>query len=495
MSLGKAAAAGEATTDEAKLNVQTRGLAFLEGPIVRTLIIFSLPILASNVLQSLNASINAIWIGQLLGTRALTASANANSLLFLLLSAGFGLGLAATVLIGQCLGARDLVEAKRVVGTTFVFFGFVSVVTAAGGLAITARILQAMQTPMDAVPLATAYLRVIFLGIPAMFLTTFVTMALRGAGDSRTPFYFMLISASLDAGLNPLLIRGAGAVPGMGIAGSALATALSQWLTLIALVLWLYWRRNTLCIRRGEFGYLRIDRAVLWTLLVKGIPMGLQVIVMSSSMMMLIGLMNRYGSTVVAAYGACLQLWNYIAMPALAVGMAVSSMAAQNMGAGRWDRVRGIVIAGVTYNILLTGALVVAVTLSDNFAFRLFLGRNSGAIEIAKHMHLIVSWSYVLFGVSFVLSSVMRSSGVVMPPLLILILSVWGVRLPLASLLSRFGMDGILYGFTAGSIASLVLTFAYYRFGPWRQTKRLLSSVERSLDERDLTASRAPPAV
>ena len=90
----------------------------VEGPIARTLIVFSLPILASNILQSLNASINAAWIGHLLGTRALTASANANALLFFLLSISFGLSMAATILIGQSFGARDLAQTKRVMGTS-----------------------------------------------------------------------------------------------------------------------------------------------------------------------------------------------------------------------------------------------------------------------------------------------------------------------------------------------------------------------------------------
>jgi putative MATE family efflux protein len=447
--------------------------SLVEGPIGRTLVVFSLPILASSVLQSLNASINAAWIGHLLGSRALTASANASALLFFLLSVGFGLGLAATILVGQSIGGRNLAQAKRVVGTTFVFFCVLSLLIAALGFAATAQILRAMRTPLDAEPLAVAYLRIIFLAIPPMFLFTFMMMALRGAGDSRTPFYFSLVSSALDVALNPLLIRGVGPFPVLGIAGSATATAIAQWLALILLILWLYWRRHILRITRGEWGYLRIDWAILRSLLTKGIPMGLQVVVVSSSMIAMISLVNRYGSATVAAYGACFQLWNYIAMPALAVGSAVSSMAAQNVGAGRWDRVSRIALAGVVYNILLTGGFIMAVTLADNAAFALFLGHNTAAIAMAKHMHRIVSWSYILFGISFVLSSVVRATGAVIPPLLILIAAVWGVRLPVAMLLSALGVDGILWGFPASSMASLLMTAAYYRYGPWRKAKML----------------------
>ena len=318
------------------LTLKRPAASLVEGPIARTLIAFSLPILASNVLQSLNASINAAWIGHLLGTRALTASANANSILFLLLSVSFGLTMAASILIGQSTGARDPTLTKRVMGTSFVFFGIVSLATAVIGFAVAPQILHAMRTPPDAVALAAAYLRIIFIAIPALFLSTFMMMALRGTGDSRTPFFFMLISAALDVGLNPFLIRGFGPVPAMGIAGSAVATGIAQWLALIALAVWLYWRRNILCLYRGEFGYLRIDGAILRSLLTKGIPMGLQVVVVSTSMLTMISLVDRFGSLTVAAYGACFQLWNYIQMPAFSVGSAVSSMAAQNVGAKRW---------------------------------------------------------------------------------------------------------------------------------------------------------------
>jgi putative MATE family efflux protein len=447
--------------------------SLVDGPITRTLVMFSLPILATNVLQSLNASINAAWIGHLLGTRALTASANANSLLFFLLSISLGLSLAATILVGQSQGARDVAQTKRVMGTASIFFIAVSVVIAAGGFAVAPLILRAMHTPPDAAPLAAAYLRIIFIAVPAIFFSFFLMMALRGTGDSRTPFYFMLISAVLDVGLNPLFIRGLGPLPAQGIAGSAMATAIAQWLSLGLLVIWLYRRKHVLSIGRGELQYLRIDGPILRSLLTKGIPISLQVVVVSSSMILMISLVDRYGSLTVAAYGACFQLWNYIQMPAFSIGSAVSSMAAQNVGAGRWDRVGRITLAAVIFNVVLTGALVAAVTLSDNAAFSLFLGGNVQAIGIAKHMHLIVSWSFIFFGIAFVLSSVVRATGAVIPPLLILLAAIWGIRIPTAALLSHLGVDGILWGFPAGSIASVIMTGIYYRYGNWRKAKMI----------------------
>jgi putative MATE family efflux protein len=444
----------------------------VDGPVASTLLFFSLPILASSVLQSINASVNAIWISHLLGARALTASANANSLLFFLLSISFGLGMAASILVGQSLGAGNVKQAKRIVGSALVFFGAVSCLASLAGIVLSPQTLLAMHTPPDALPLAVAYLQVIYVALPGMYIYTFIMMALRGAGDSRTPFFFLLISAILDIALNPLLIAGIGPWKGLGIAGSALATALSQWVTLVALIVWLYRSGHILRIGRNELGCFRIDRIILQTLIGKGVPMGLQVIVMSSSMIVMISLVNEYGSLTVAAYGACFQLWNYIQMPAFAVGSAVSSMTAQNIGARRWERVRFITRAGVVYNILLIGGLVLAVTLVDRVAFALFLGDLPVAIDIARHIHLIVSWSFILFGISFVLASVVRATGAVVAPLLIMFIAMWLVRIPAARLLTPWlDEDALWWSFPIGSATSLILTYLYYRFGHWRRLR------------------------
>jgi putative MATE family efflux protein len=448
--------------------------ALVQGPIARTLLLFSLPILASSMLQSINASVNAAWIGNLLGARALTASANANSLLFFLLSVCFGLGMAATILVGQSLGARDLRQAKRIVGTAVLFFVGLSLLMAATGVLAAPQVLIAMGTPSDALPLAADYLRVIFVALPGMYLYTLVMMSLRGAGDSRTPFVFLLISATIDVGLNPLLIKGIGPIPALGIAGSALATLVAQWSTLIALIFWLYRSRHQLRLTGAELGYLWIDPAILGILIRKGVPMGLQVVVMSSSMIVMLSLVNRYGSVTVAAHGACFQLWNYIQMPAFAVGSAVSAMAAQNIGARRWDRLARLAAAGVVYNVLLTGALVLVVTVVDRAAFALFLGDEADAIGIARRIHLIVSWSFVLFGISFVLASVVRATGAVLAPLLIMFIALWVVRLPVAlALTPSLGADAIWWSFPVGSLASLLMIVAYYLHGHWRETKMI----------------------
>ncbi len=439
------------------------------GPIARTLLVFALPVLGANVLQSLNGSINAIWVGRFLGESALTATSNANLVLFLVLGTVFGIGMAATILVAQSVGARDLPEARRIVGTSATFFLAISVLFAACGWIWVDAILNLLGTPADALPLARSYLRIIFLAVPMMNLLAFVMTVLRGAGDSRTPFLFMALAVCLDIVLNPLLIRGIGPFPELGIAGSAASTLIGQTVSAIAILIVLYARKHPLRLAGADLALLRPDAGLLRLVVFKGVPMGLQMIVISAAALTLMGLVNTYGSQVAAAYGIAAQLWTYVQMPALAVGAAVSSMAAQNVGAGRWDRIGRITASGIGFNLVLTGVLVVALYVFDRPVLGLFLTGDSAAIDTAIHINNLGSWSFILFGITIVLFATVRATGAVMPPLIILIVSVLLVRTTFAyALQNTLGMDALWWSFPAGSITSLALAAAYYRFGRWR---------------------------
>jgi putative MATE family efflux protein len=443
-----------------------------EGSISRGLLRFALPILYANVLQSLNGSVNSIWVGRYLGEAALTATSNANTVMFLLIGAAFGIAMAATILIGQCIGANDLKEAKRVVGTSATFFAAISVFMAIAGLVLCEPLLIAMKTPADSLPLAVAYMRVIFLALPCLYMYAFVMSVLRGAGDSKTPFYFMLLSVAIDIALNPVFIFGWGPIPKFGIAGSALATFVAQAVSLTALVNHLYRRRHLLVLHKDELKHLRVDWGIVGTLVKKGIPMSAQMLVISLSAVLMIALVNRFGVETTAAFGAAMQLWNYIQMPAFAVGMGVSAMAAQNVGARKWDRVKSIARVGVVYSVLLTGSIVLVIEILDTHAFRLFLPEGSEALRLATHLNRVVTWSFMFFGVSMVLFGVVRATGAVMAPLFVLTISLLVVRFPLAeAFLDRFQADAIWWSFPISSALSAVLAVLYYKYGGWRTAR------------------------
>jgi putative MATE family efflux protein len=447
-----------------------------QGSIPTVLFKFSLPILFANILQSLNGSVNSIWVGRFLGEAALTATANANIVMFLLIGAAFGVALAATILIGQNIGANNLDETKRVVGTSATFFLGISVAMAITGLVFCRPLLLAMSTPPNSIELAVSYMRVIFLALPFLYLYAFVMAVLRGAGDSKTPFYFMLLSVGIDIVLNPIFIFGLGPIPRLGIAGSALATFVAQAVSLTALIRHLYRRRHVLVLHQDELAYLRPDWTIIGVLIKKGIPMSGQMLVVSLSGVLMITLVNRFGVDTAAAFGAALQIWNYIQMPAFAVGMGISAMSAQNVGAGKWDRVTRIAGVGVLYSVLLTGSVVLVIELLDTHIFGLFLPAASNALHIASHLNRIVTGSFIFFGISVALFGVVRATGAVVA-LLVLTISLLVVRYPLAKLfLEHYQADAIWWSFPISSVLSALLAFLYYKFGGWRRAHMLAAT-------------------
>jgi putative MATE family efflux protein len=440
-----------------------------EGSISRGLLQFALPILFANVLQSLNGSVNSIWVGRFLGAAALTATSTANTVMFLLIAIAFGVALAASILVGQSIGANDMAHAKKVVGTSTTFFLGLSVAMAIAGVLICEPLLVAMKTPAASLPLAIAYMRVIFLAIPFLYMYAFVMAVLRGAGDAKTPFYFMLLSVAIDIGLNPVFIFGIGPVPRLGIAGSALATFVSQAISLTAMIVYLYRKRHPLALHSNELRLLRLNWDVIGALVKKGLPMSAQMLVMSSSGVLMISIVNRFGVDTAAAYGAALQLWNYIQMPAFSVGMAVSSMAAQNVGARKWDRVTSVARVGCVYATLLTGSGVLLLEVFNTPAYSLFLQDGSAAMAAATHINRIVTPSFIFFGITLVLFGVVRATGAVMAPLIALTIALLVVRIPLAEVFSEhWGGNAVWWSFPLSSLIATLLAVLYYKYGGWR---------------------------
>jgi len=441
-----------------------------EGPIAKTLLAFALPTLASSILQSLNGTVNAIWVGRFLGEGALAATSNANMVMFLLTAFVFGFGMASTILIGQAWGRKDVDDARRVFGTATGGFAVVTVLIAIAGYFLAPSILHLLGTPGDAAPLALAYLRVIFLAIPALLLLTLMMMALRGAGDSLTPLWFMIVAVVLDSGLNPFFIRGWGPFPEMGIAGSAMSTLVGNYVSLVGLFIYIYARDLPLRLRGRELRYLLPNPAILKTLLIKGLPMGIQMIVISMSALALVGMVNREGVETTAAFGVAMQLWTYVQMPAMALGAAVSAMASQNIGAGKWERVGKVTRVGIVQSLLITGGLIVLLTLADRTVLSLFMGPDSPALPIARHIHVLASWNFLLFGVMMVLFATVRANGAVWAPLLILAVGLVPVRFGyIFATYGWLGADAIWTSFPVTSLINLALASAYYLNGSWKK--------------------------
>lgn len=464
-----------------------------QAPIASALLMFAIPTLASNILQSLNGSINAIWVGRFLGAQALAATANANLIMFLMYSVIFGFGMASTVVIGQSVGRRDMEAARRAFGSAIGFCSMLGLAVATAGWLGAPALLRLLATPAEAFDMALVYLRVIFISMPASLLALMIMMGLRGAGDARTPLIFMIVSVAIDLILNPVLILGLGPIPAFGIGGSAAATAAAGFVSLIGVVAYIYAKDLPLRLRGAELRWLWPAADQLKVLTTKGLPMGLQMIVMSASGLVMIGLVNREGLMVTAAYGAAQQVWTYLQMPAMAMGAAVSAMAAQNVGAGRWDRIGRITGYGLGYQMAITGAMIAIILLFHEALLSLFLGANRAALDAAWNMQLLASWSFLMFGCTMILFGVMRANGVVVAPLLILITTLFGVRLGFYHLAyPSLGANALWLSFPAGSAVSLTLAAALYLQGGWRKAKLMAPPHEEEC--REAVNSEAEPA-
>lgn len=450
-----------------------------DGPIMRTLIMFSVPTLLSNGLQALNGTVNSMWVGQLIGEEALAATANANILTFLLASAAFGFGMAATVKIGQRFGAGDLDGARRTMGTAMGFcFGLTLLIALIGWL-LAPQLLTLLATPQEAYQLALDYLRMVFISMPFMMLSIILAMGLRGAGDARTPLIFMVVTVVLDIIINPLLISGYGPLPELGITGSALATVIATAISLLGMLVYIYAKDIPLRLRGAELIYLKPVKKELHYIITKGLPMGAQMLVMSASGIIIVGLVNREGMMTTAAYGAAMQVFTYIQMPAMAIGGAVSAMAAQYIGAKKWDKLGELTRSGILINGVMTGVITLLVLAFDQPILQLFLGKDSAAVPIAEHLQMLAAWNFVFFGVTMVLTGTMRAGGAVYIPLFILLIALYPIRLGFYYLTYQdLGADAIWLSFPVGALASLVLAALAYRFIGWKERAVAESAAE-----------------
>ncbi|RZA07007.1 MAG: MATE family efflux transporter, partial [Proteobacteria bacterium] len=332
-----------------------------------------------------------------------------------------------------------------------------------------APLLTMLGTPGEAYQLALDYLRVVFIAMPVIMVTVIVTMAMRGAGDARTPLIFMLVAVVLDVGLNPLFIAGIGPFPELGIVGSGVAMLIANVVSLTGLLTYIYVKDLPLRLRGAELTYLRPRGEELRYIVAKGFPMGAQMLIMSAAGIIMIGLVNQEGLLMAAAYGASLQLFTYVQMPAMAIGGAVSSMAAQYIGARKWDVLNQVSRAGVLINIVITGTMALITVVFDIPLLSMFLGGESEALPLAAHIMLIASWNFVFFGVTMVYSGTMRAAGAVWMPLLIVVVALYPARLGFYYLTYEWlGSDAIWWSFSVGGVVATILALLLYYFTNWR---------------------------
>lgn len=428
------------------------------------MLVFLIPLMLSNMLQSASGTFTNLYLGRMIGVVALAAASSIFPMIFFLASFFIGISSASTVLIGQAFGAGDQLRMNKAAGTTLTFAVVFGIIIAIIGTYFDRTILGWIGTPPDVFEDAVAYARVVFTMLPVFFVYLAYTTFLRGVGDSKTPFVILIATTIIGIVMTPLLIRGTFGLPALGVIAAPISNMSATALGVIGLVIWLEIRNNPLALRKLA-PHLRIDIPVLVNLIKIGIPTGVQMVMVSLSEIAVIAFVNRFGSHATAAYGAVNQVVSYVQFPAVSIGIAASIFGAQSIGAQRVDRLHKILRAGVTLNYIIGGVLIVLCYIFGREILSLFI-IDTPTLDIAYDLLRITLWSYVIFGNTSVLSGLMRSSGTVLWPTLLTIISIWAVEVPVAFHLSQgsLGLRGVWIAYPVAFIAALAMQTAYYYF-------------------------------
>ncbi|QED50212.1 MATE family efflux transporter [Cytobacillus dafuensis] len=441
------------------------------------MLLFLIPLLLSNILQSIGQLFGMVIVGRWLGVNELAAISAFFPLFFLLISFAIGIGSGSSILIGQAFGARNEERLKAVVGTTLTFTFLLGILLAVIGGIFTMDILRLIGTPDNIIEVSAHYARILFWSLPVLFLYSVYTTFMRGTGDSKTPFYFLIVSTVLNLAFLPPLVFGWIGLPKLGVYGAAYASILSTFLTFIIMIVYLHKVKHPLQLDASIRQYLRMDRGLLKLLLRLGIPASISMILLSLSEIAVISFVNRYGSDATAAYGVVNQVASYVQMPAISLSIAVSVFAAQSIGANQLDRLKQVIKTGVFLNYVISGILIIVIYIFSKNILGLFI-TSKDTINIAQSLLMITLWSYLIIGHSYILTSTMRASGTVLWPTILSIIPIWLVEVPVAYLLSTYttlGIKGIWIGYPAAFIVTLALQYSYYRWS-WKK-KRIVSLI------------------
>lgn len=387
------------------MSKQTDTMDLTTGKPIRQILIFSLPLVLGTLFQQLYSFVDTVMVGRLIGTDALAAVGATYSLHFLVLGfvqgacVGFGIPLA------QSFGAHEPQQFKRYYwnGCWLCLAMAVAVTTATTLLAD--PLLRLMNTPADIFDGASAYVRIIFLGIPASILYNFSAAALRSAGDSRHPFYFLLFSSFLNIALDYLFIV---PIP-LGVAGAALATVLSQ---LVSGLLDLFWLAAKTGLLRQSRGLRAPSAPHARRLCIVGFPMGFEYSVSAIGAVILQGSINALGSAAVAGQTAAEKIRMMFTLPMESVGMGMATYVGQNDGAGRPDRIRDGIRAGLTIQWTYCIAAWTVLFFGKRPLTALVLGTDTGEAAALSIQYLsIISTLLCIHGALMILRNTLQGMG------------------------------------------------------------------------------------
>lgn len=440
---------------------------FTVGNIPRHLITFSIPMFLGNLLQALYNTVDSIWVGRFIGPEALGAVSISFPIIFALVALVMGITMATTTLVSQYFGAKDYDQVTKTVNNSLLLLTILGAVTSMMGLIFRRPLLELINAPPEIIDMAADYLAIFMSGLVGMFLYNVAGAILRGLGDSRTPLRFLAYATGLNIVLDPLFIFGVGPLPPMGVRGVALATVLAQAISAIISLRYLYVTSGLLHYRPGMF---RLNWKLTKLTFRIGVPAGVQQVLVSLSILAVSSIVNSFGTTVVAGFGAAARLDQFAFMPAMSVSLAVSALVGQNLGAGKVCRVRETVRWSMILSGSITALVSVVAFIRPDILMVLFTKDRAVLAEGSLYLRYM-AFAYIPMAFMFTIGGVLRGAGDTAASMILTLTSLWLVRVPLAKFLSaqpHLGVSGVWIAIAVSPVVGFLAHLVYYRTGRWQ---------------------------
>lgn len=446
---------------------QSKERNLTEGSILSTLINLSVPIILANVLQSMYQLIDTFWLGRL-GVNAVAAVSLSFPLLFLILSLGSGLTLAGSVIVAQAKGARNQKNVNYSSSQTVFVIFFVSILLSIVIFFVAEPLMRLIGAGPEILTDSVTYFKYSSFGFMFLFMFFVFQSLMRGIGNVWLPMYIVLGTVLLNLVLDPLFIFGFGSFEGMGVAGAAIASVITQGISaFIGILILLKGKRGI----KIKFSQMKWDYSWTKKMFALGIPSSLEQSTRAGAMTMLVVLVTSFGSEVVAAYGIGVRILSLVVIPALGFSIATTTLVGQNVGARQIKRAEqvGDLSAKIAF-FGLTGIGVLLFVFAEPIT-AFFVPNDPQVIKDGALFIKIMAPSFGLLGLQQVLNGVFNGAGFTQVSLLISIFGLWMIRFPIAYLLSNnttLDEVGMWWSFPISNFMAAAVGFIYYKTGHWK---------------------------
>jgi putative MATE family efflux protein len=435
----------------------------LHGNTGKSLFLFALPMIIGNLFQQLYTMVDSIIVGRFVNENALAAVGASYALTSVFISVAIGGGVGASVLTSQYLGAKDFSRMRTSIYTALITFLGISILLGIGGFTLSSGIMRWLNTPENIIDQAALFLRIYFIGLPFLFMYNVLAAVFNSMGKSKIPLYLLIFSSVLNVLIDLLFV----CVFHLGVGGVAWATLIAQGISAILSFLTLVrYLRN---FEKGK-AVQRYDIHLLGKIFRIALPSILQQSIVSIGMMLVQSVVNGFGSEVLAGYSSAMRIEGICVVPLAAMGNAVSTFTAQNIGAGQKDRVKKGYLSA--YIILAAFAVFIcgALELFHTPIISAFLNKNSSdlALQTGTAYLKFMGFFYIILGLKMITDGLLRGAGD-MKVFTAANLVNLAIRVFVAfQFAPSWGIAAVWYAVPMGWTANYLLSFSRYLSGKWK---------------------------